>query len=160
MRLLIVDDNQPLAELTAALLQLIDDGPKRIDAITLVGDLESALGVLPQHDVVLCDGHFPISRDSGLIGEEWHSVRREARRLGIHFVLFSGCMHTVDDARDSYVPAISKPASIETIYAALTERRPDVQHYVPVTVEQGENPRISMWEARDEADTGKLLPRG
>lgn len=131
MRLLIVDDNKPLAEVTAELLQWIDQSARHINSITLAGDLDSAIRLLPQHDAVLCDGEFPISRESLFAVEEWDVIWGEACRRGIHFVLYSGCSRALEDAREGAIPAISKPAAIEEIYAALTECLMEAQ---PVTI--------------------------
>jgi len=122
MRILIVEDNEELAELTAELLRWVDQPAQYIETISLAGDLDTAIRLLPQHDAVLCDGQFPLSRDSLFIAEEWDVVQREAGRRGIHFVLYSASPGALCDARDSRIPAISKPAFIEEIYAALTER--------------------------------------
>ncbi|MGA2986179.1 MAG: hypothetical protein ABSG32_20430 [Terriglobia bacterium] len=121
MRILIVEDNEELAELTAELLRWVDQPAQYIETISLAGDLDTAIRLLPQHDAVLCDGQFPLSQDSLFIAEEWDVVQREADRCGIHFVLYSASPGALCDARDSRIPAISKPACIDEIYAALTE---------------------------------------
>ena len=121
MRILIVDDNEPVAESTAELLLWIDRRARYIEAITLTSDLATAIRLVPKHDAVLCDGQFPNSGDSLFTAEEWDAIRREALRCGIHFVLYSGCARALDEARVSDIPAIAKPAPIEEIYAALTE---------------------------------------
>ena len=120
MNLLIVEDNGQLAELTAVLLRSLDRKAQRIQNITLVADLETAMDCLPEHDVVLCDGQFPLSPNSRFVVEEWDVVRHEAARRGIHFVLYTGCPRALDGARDSRTAALSKPAPIAEIYAAIT----------------------------------------
>jgi CheY-like chemotaxis protein len=121
MRILIVDDHEELAKLTAELLRWIDQPARYIEKISLAGDRDTAVRLLPQHDAVLCDGRFPIFPGSPCNVEEWHEVYREADRWGVHFILYSACPGALDDARARDVPAILKPAPIEEIYAALTE---------------------------------------
>ena len=120
MRLLIVEDNEYLAEITAQLLHSFDRQARRLESITIAGDLETAIYFLPEHDAVLCDGRFPISLNSSFIAEEWDVVRHEADRRGIHFVLYSGCDRALLSAREANTPALAKPAPIEEIYAAIT----------------------------------------
>lgn len=120
MRLLIVEDNEFLAEVTAQLLHSLDRHAQRIESITVTGDLETTIHFLPEHDAVLCDGQFPISRNSRFIVEEWDVVRHEAARLGVHFVLYSGCVRALHSAWEGGTPALAKPAPVEEIYAALT----------------------------------------
>ena len=120
MRLLIVEDNEFLAEVTAQLLHSLDRQAQRIESITLTGDLETAIHFLPEHDAVLCDGQFHISRSSRFIVEEWDVVRHEAARLGVYFVLYSGCVRALHSAWEAGTPALAKPAAVEEIYAALT----------------------------------------
>lgn len=120
MKLLIVDDNSSLAEITAELLHTVDTPAELIEAITLATDLQTALLCLPEHDAVLCDGMFPLYHNSRYAVEEWDVVRQEATRRGIHFVLYSGSDRALDCARGSNTPALAKPAAIEGIYAALT----------------------------------------
>jgi CheY-like chemotaxis protein len=120
MKLLIVEDNSSLAELTAELLHFTDREAQAFEAITLAEDLQTAILCLPEHDAVLCDGTFPLSHNSRFMVEEWDVVRQEAQRRGIHFVLYSGSSRALDCARESNTPALAKPAAIEEIYAALT----------------------------------------
>jgi CheY-like chemotaxis protein len=122
MKLLIVEDNSSLAEITAELLRSHDRSPQLFEAITLAEDLQTALLHLPEHDAVLCDGTFPLSPDSTFLVEDWDVVHREAHRRGTHFVLYSGSARALDSARESSIPALTKPAAIEEIYAALTGR--------------------------------------
>ncbi len=126
MKLLIVEDNLSLAELTAELLHIVDRPAQELEAITLAEDLQTALLCLPQHDAVLCDGMFPLSPNSRFVVEEWDVIRQEARRRGMHFVLYSGSPSALDCARETDTPALAKPAPIEEIYAALT------RHPLPV----------------------------
>ena len=123
MRLLIVEDNSSLAKITAELLRSLDRRQQHLEAITLAEDLQTAILCLPDHDVVLCDGTFPLSPHSCPAVEEWDVVRQQAHRRGIHFVLYSGSVQALDCARESGIPALAKPASIEEIYAALTNHR-------------------------------------
>jgi CheY-like chemotaxis protein len=120
MKLLIVEDEEQLAEIRAMLLRSLDRRAQRLEVITLAGDLETALDRLPEHHAVLCDGQFPLSRNSPFIVEEWDVIRREASRSSIHFVLYTGCLRALQEARDSDTPAFAKPAPIKEIYAALT----------------------------------------
>ncbi len=119
MKLLIVEDDSTLAEFTAELLHSLDGPAQHIEAITLASDLQTAILCLPEHDVVLCDGAFPLSHNSRFVVEEWDVVRQEAHRRGIHFVLYSGSVRALDCARESNIPAVAKPATIEEIYAVL-----------------------------------------
>ena len=121
MRVLIVDDNEQVAEITAERLLWIDRWARYIETITLACDLATAIRLVAKHDAVLCDGQFSISKDSLSIVEEWDAVRREAFRCGTRFVLYSACDRALDEALVSDIPAIAKPAPIEEIYAALTE---------------------------------------
>jgi CheY-like chemotaxis protein len=123
MKLLIVEDNSFLAEITAELLRSLDQSAHQFEAITVAEDLRTAILCLPEHDVVLCDGMFPVSPESRHVVEDWDVVCHEARRRRIHFVLYSGSVRALDSARESNTPAIAKPASIEEIYAALTHPR-------------------------------------
>jgi CheY-like chemotaxis protein len=123
MKLLIVEDNESLAEITAELLMTQGGPENRFEAITVAGDLETAICRLPGHDMVLCDGTFPLSPESPYVVDDWDVVRQEAQRRGIHFVLYSGSVCALDSARESNTPALIKPAAIEEIYAALTTRR-------------------------------------
>jgi len=120
MKLLIVEDDEPLAEVTANLLRALDRRKQCLESITLAGDLETALEHLPEQDAVLCDGRFPLSQGSPLLVEEWDVVQREARRRGIYFLLYSGCVRALASACATRTPALQKPARIEEIYAALT----------------------------------------
>lgn len=120
MKLLIVEDDLTLAEVTAELLHSFDGPPQQFEAITLAADLQTAILCLPEHDAVLCDGRFPLSPDSRFWVEDWDVVRQEAHRRGIHFVLYSGSVRCLDCARESHIPALAKPAAVEEIYAALT----------------------------------------
>jgi CheY-like chemotaxis protein len=126
MRLLIVEDNSSLAELTADLLRSLDRQTQLLEAITIASDLQTAILYLPGHDAVLCDGMFPLSPNSHFVGEEWDVVRQEAYRRGIHFVLYSGSVRALDCAREGNTPALAKPAAIEEIYALLA------RHWLPV----------------------------
>jgi CheY-like chemotaxis protein len=126
MRLLIVEDNSSLAEITAELLRSLDKQAQEIEVITLVSDLQTAILCLPEHDAGLCDGSFPLSFNPRFIVEEWDVVRQEAHRRGIHFVLYSGSVRALDCARESNTPALAKPAAIEEIYAALMSFSPPV----------------------------------
>ncbi len=120
MKLLIVEDNLTLARLTAELLRSVDKDLQPFEAIALASDLQTAIGCPAEVDAVLCGGNFPLSPDSRFISEQWEVVLREMRRRGIHFVLYSGSDQTVDCARRRSALAVSKPAAIEDIYAALT----------------------------------------
>jgi CheY-like chemotaxis protein len=123
MKLLIVEDDPSLAEVTADLLKSLDQPAKTFEAITLAGDLQTAIRCLPEHDAVLCDGMFPVSAGSSFVVDDWDVVRQEANRRGIHFVLYSGSVDALNCARESKTPALTKPAAIEEIYAALTCQR-------------------------------------
>ena len=123
MKLLIVEDNASLAETTAGLLHSLDTYAQVFEVMTIVPDLESAILSLPAHDAVLCDGDFPLALNSGFAVENWHVVFQEAHRRGIHFVLYSGSPHALDRARENDAPALSKPAAVEDIYAALIGNR-------------------------------------
>ena len=125
MKLLIVEDNSALAEITAELLCSLDRPAQLLEAITIAQDLQTAIHCLQGHDAVLCDGMFPLSPGSRFVVEEWDVVRQEARRRGIHFVLYSGSDRALDCARESNTPALAKPAPIEEIYATLTCQQPD-----------------------------------
>ena len=149
MRILIVDDNEQLAEITADLLHSIDQPAGRIETITLAADLETAIRLLPGHDAVLCDGQFPISQDSGFIGYEWDVVQHAARRRGIHFVLYSGSVRALDEARGGGIPAISKPAAIENIYTLLTE--PCLEGCKAAVTDEPDLARHSTWGVNYEA---------
>jgi len=120
MKLLIIEDNEPLAKLTAALLESADREARRFEGITLAGDLESALAQLAAHDAVLCDGRFPLAPGSPFVVEEWDVVQHEARRSGIHFVLYTGSPVALAHAEEIGAAALAKPALLEEIYAALT----------------------------------------
>ena len=120
MKLLIVEDDASLAEITAELLKSVDQNTHFFEAITLAADLETAIHSLPEHDTVLCDGTFPLSPDSTFVVDDWDVVRQEALRRGIHFVLYSGSVCALDSARETNTAALTKPAPIEDIYAALT----------------------------------------
>ncbi|MBZ5672343.1 MAG: response regulator [Acidobacteriia bacterium] len=126
MKLLIVEDEEQLTEITAMFLRSLDRRAQRRETITLAGDLETALDRLPEHDVVLCDGQFPLSQNSRCIVEEWDVIRHEAYRRGIHFVLYTGCLRALLEARVSDTPALAKPAPIEEIYAALTAQNAEL----------------------------------
>ncbi|HMD85137.1 MAG TPA: response regulator [Terriglobia bacterium] len=123
MKLLIVEDNLSLAEITAELLRSLDQGAQFLEAITLASDLETAILCLPEYDVVLCDGTFPPTHNSRFVVEGWEVVRQEANRRGIHFVLYSSSVRALDCARERNSPVLAKPAVIEEIYAALTHQR-------------------------------------
>jgi CheY-like chemotaxis protein len=120
MKLLIVEDNLPLAELTADLLQSVDKDRHLFEAIALAPDLQTAIRCLPEFDAVLCDGAFPLRPGSPYVGEEWEVVYQETQRRGIRFVLYTGSSGALDNARDGKIPALAKPTATEEIYAALT----------------------------------------
>jgi hypothetical protein len=121
MRLLIVDDELSLAGLTADEFRWIDQSAQHIESISLAGDLETAIRLLPEHDAVLCDGQFPASPGARCQSDEWQAVQQEAQARGVVFVLYSGGATTVEGARSGGFPAIFKPASIENIYGLLIE---------------------------------------
>src|SRR5579863_2589561 len=121
MRLLIVNNDKPSAEYTAQQLRGIDQPSRCIETITLADDLKTAIRLLPRHDIILCDGRLPSSKGSGRIVKDWEVVRREASREGIHFILYSACRNSLDDARAKEVPAIAKPAAIEEIYDVVVQ---------------------------------------
>jgi len=126
MKLLILEDNSSLATITAELLHSLDRPQQHIAATTPAEDLQMATRCLPGHDVVLCDGMFPLSPSSRAAVEGWDVIRQEAHRRGIRFVLYSGSDRALECARKSHTPALAKPASIEEIYAVLT------RHELPV----------------------------
>ena len=143
MKLLIVEDNSSLAELTARLLYSLDAPRQRFEVITLVSDLQEAIRCLAEHDAVLCDGMFPPSHDSGYVVEKWDDVRQEALRRGIHFVLYSGSASALDCAHASNTPALAKPAATAEIYAALTGHRVSPVAKSPSGQARGpENPQL------------------
>jgi CheY-like chemotaxis protein len=123
MKLLIVEDNLSLAEITAELLHCPDRNAQIIEAITLASELQTAILCLPEHDAVLCDGMLPLTPDSHFVVKDWDMVLQEANRRGIHFVLCSGSVRALDCAHESDTPALTKPAAIEEIYAALAPQR-------------------------------------
>jgi CheY-like chemotaxis protein len=123
MKLLIVEDDPSLAEVTAELLKTVDRPAKRLEAITLAADLQTAIRSLPEHGAVLCDGMFPLAPGSPFVADDWDVVRQEAIRRGIHFVLYGGSIRALECARASMTPTIIKPAAVEGIYAALTRPR-------------------------------------
>ena len=131
MKLLIVEDDASLAEITAELLKSVDQNTHFFEAITLAADLETAIHSLPEHDTVLCDGTFPLSPDSTFVVDDWDVVRQEALRRGIYFVLYSGSICALESARESNTPALTKPAAIEDIYAALTCERLTLRSCAP-----------------------------
>ena len=120
MKVLIVDDDLPLAESTAELLRCFDNRKQELEAISLAADLETAISHLPVHDAVLCDGIFPPSPHSSFQAENWLVLRHAAQVRGIHFVLYSGSDDAVECAREWGIFALTKPATIEEIYSALT----------------------------------------
>jgi CheY-like chemotaxis protein len=124
MNLLIVEDNECLAEITVEILLSLDREARRIETITRTSDLETALQQLPRHDAVLCDGQFPISPGSRFIAEEWDVVRCEAIRHGLRFILYTGSARALQQARESGTPTLSKPAPVEEIYAVLVAAQP------------------------------------
>jgi hypothetical protein len=121
MRLLIVDDEMSLAGLTADEFRWVDQSAHYIESISLAGDLETAIHLLPEHDAVLCDGQFPASPGARCQGGEWRAVQHEADANGVVFILYSGGAATVEGARRDGIPAIFKPARIENIYEVLME---------------------------------------
>ena len=84
MKLMIVEDDPSRAEVTAELLKSLGRPVQKFEAITLAGDLQTAISCLPGHDTVLCDGMFPISPESPFLVDDWDVVRQEAIRRGIH----------------------------------------------------------------------------
>ena len=120
MKLLIIEDNGPLAELTALLLRWVDSQAHWFETITVAGDLESALARLPEHDAVLSDGRLPLAPGSPFVVEEWDVLHREAARRSMHFVLYTSSARALAHAREIGVPALDKPALLEEIYDALT----------------------------------------
>jgi response regulator of citrate/malate metabolism len=135
MRLLIVDDEMSLAGLTADEFRWVDQSAHNIESISLAGDLETAMHLLPKHDAVLCDGQFPASPSTRSSGDEWRTVQRETEARGIVFILYSGGAATIEGARSGGIPAVFKPAKIERIYELLIETwlkvRPAVASSVP-----------------------------
>jgi hypothetical protein len=135
MRLLIVDDEKSLATLTADEFRWVDQSARNIESISLAGDLETAMHLLPEHNAILCDGQFPASPSTRSLGDEWRVVQREAEARGIVFILYSGGAATIEGARRGGIPAIFKPAKIERIYELLMENwlkvRPAMASTVP-----------------------------
>ncbi len=128
MRLLVVDDNRQLAELTGELLRHADRRGREIGTISFAGDLESALRLLPNHDAVLCDGQFPVSPNFWYRRDQWMGVYAEAVPQGTLFVLYSGDAETVEHAQKIGIPAIAKPSRIETLYASLMNSWHEARH--------------------------------
>jgi CheY-like chemotaxis protein len=157
MKLLIVEDNSALAELTAELLHSLDAQAKRIETITLAADLQTAMLCLPEHDAVLCDGTFPLSYNSRFLVEDWDVVCHEAQRRGIHFVLYSGSVCALDCARESNTLALAKPAPAAEIYAALTN-----SPFAKATCKYGHGESTTndqtLVGAEYETDLRRLLP--
>jgi hypothetical protein len=120
MKLLMVEDNLTLAELTAGLLHALDEDMQLLEAITLASHFQSAILCLSEHDAVLCADIFPLSPHSRFRVEDWDVVRQEAQRRGIHFVLYSGSLWALNSARETHTLTIAKPSAIEENYAALT----------------------------------------
>jgi hypothetical protein len=123
MKQLIAEDDLFLAEITSELRRSLGRRAQLFEAITLAQDLEGATLSLPEHDVVLGDGIFPLTRNSRHVVEGWDVVCQEANRGGIPFVLYSGSVRALDCARERNAPALGKPPVIEEIYAALTYQR-------------------------------------
>jgi hypothetical protein len=119
VRVLIVDGNLELSLFTGQLLLGVYQPAPRVEMISLAGNLETAIRLLPEHDAVLYEGQFPISRNSISLEEEWDSVYRAAVSRGIRSVLYSGSTRSLDEARNNGIAAISKPAAIEEVHALL-----------------------------------------
>jgi len=124
MKLLIIEANQPLAELTAALLESADRDQRRFQQITVAGDLETALCLLRGHDAVLCDDRFPLAPGARFIVEDWDVVQCEAARRGIRFVLYTGSPRALAGAKALGAAVLAKPAPVQEVYDALARARP------------------------------------
>ena len=145
MKLLIVEDNLSRARRTAELLRLVDGDSHSIEAIVIASDLQTAISRLPGFDAVLCDGRFPLRPGSSCVVEEWDVVRAEARRRGIHFVLYSGSAEALESARGIGVRALVKPAAAEEIHSAVTSFDPAMT---------GRAYPASMGTAEEQGSTG------
>ena len=122
MRVLIVDSNLELSIFTAQLLLGVNRPVPRVEMISLAGDLETAARLLPEHDAVLCEAQFPVSRNSTVLEEEWDSIYCDAVSRGIRFVLYSGCTRSLDEARTNGLAAVFKPGAVEDLHASLAGR--------------------------------------
>lgn len=120
MKLVIVEDNPTLAELTAEILHPLEGQAQQIEAITLASEMQTAVRCDPGHDAVPCEGTFPLSHKPRFSVEDGDVIRQEAIPRGVHFVLDIGSIRALDGARESGSLAFAKPAAIEEIYAALT----------------------------------------
>ena len=121
MNILIVEDDAQLGPLMGELLRHYDRmaGRNAIAGIRVALDFNSAVECLPEADVVLCDGEFPISDATTGPAENWSLVayRAEARQTPV--VVYSGSEVVVHKASSCGLLALAKPAPASEVYDAL-----------------------------------------
>ncbi len=125
MKLLIVEDENGLAELLAELLRRHDAAQPEpvIEVIKTVGDLTSAIDCVHYFDAVICDGNFPMSPHRSAALENWAIVATRALKANVPIVIYSGNADIVHTARMCGLRAIEKPGKIEDIYLAVRDAK-------------------------------------
>jgi CheY-like chemotaxis protein len=123
MKLLIIDDNDAVAEVLSELLLLQDgkNGQLGIEFVVMAGNLKDAkqaLGGMLPGDAVICDGNFP-AFSGGKPVPHWPEVAGLASKLGLRFVLHTGDGDMADYAHSRGHAALTKPAVTSQIYDAL-----------------------------------------
>lgn len=120
MNILIVEDDAQLGPLMGELLRHYDRmaGRNAIAGVRVAVDFNSAVEFLPEADVVLCDGEFPISEATGP-AENWSLVTYRASHLNIPTVIYSGNEVVVRKAGSCGLLALAKPAPASEVYDAL-----------------------------------------
>lgn len=113
MTILIVEDEPS----NRHLLRTILTGGAGEDAEILeAGDLTSALDVVKQADVILCDGHFPgggLQMTAEVSANPWLSVWAYGRHK--RFLLLTGDEPTAEYARRLHIATLNKPYDFDAI---------------------------------------------
>jgi hypothetical protein len=120
MRILVIEDYADTARVIGQSIVWFDryHGQGVVESVSVIPDLERALGQLSSFDAVLCDGRFP--KQLGAQPEEaWAIVASCAESLRIPCVVYSADLDIVRKATACGLRAFLKPTPIKLIYTAL-----------------------------------------
>lgn len=120
MRILVIDDETHAAELTAELLCTLDAEARRISTVIVAYDLQSAIDSIDEYrpDAVLCDANIPETAGARPRAF-WSVIAGECMKHNAGFVLYSGDVCEVEQARRIGHAAFVKPSRATHLYEAL-----------------------------------------
>ena len=120
MNILVIEDNKDVGRILRILLAEWDhtSGRNVVARVVLVENLAGAIEHLGEADVIVCDGEFPLTPDTGA-AENWALVSYRASALGIPVIVYSGNPVVVHKAQACGLVAFGKPAPVQELYIAL-----------------------------------------